>query len=112
MKPVDLELSPSVVPPEVPTADNDEHSLGEQEDLYNDRFKKDTTWRCRLSWWVMIVDSAWLATILVILFLNTKCLHLSDAVLITLLGTTTINVLGLAFIILRGLFSSSYTRKS
>lgn len=103
----EIQLSSSVIRPEASTNDNDGHSLKEQEKLYNDRFSKDTTWRCRLSWWVIIVDSVWLVTILVILFLNKCCIHLTDSVLITLLGTTTINVLGLAFIVLKGLFDTN-----
>lgn len=102
---MDIELSPAVTPPDTSyIADKDEHSLREQKILYNDRFKKDTTWRCRLSWWVIGVDSVWLTSILVILFLNTKSIQLSDSVLLMLLGTTTVNVLGLAFIVLKGLF--------
>lgn len=72
----------------------------------NDRFEKDTRWRYRLSWWVIGVDSVWLAAVLSILALNSGYLHLTDAVLITLLATTTANVLGLAFIVLKGLFSN------
>lgn len=110
---MDIELSSSVTPPDTSyIADKDEHSLREQKILYNDRFKKDTKWRCRLSWWVIGVDSVWLASILVILFLNTQCIQLSDSVLLMLLGTTTVNVLGLAFIILNGLFGSNETSKN
>ena len=105
-------LSPSVAPPIASTLDNDEHSLKEQEKLYNVRFKNDTKWRCRLSWWVIIVDSAWLLLVIVILFLNDLFLHLDNSVLITLLGTTTANVLGLAVIVLRGLFRNNDTLKS
>lgn len=107
----EIKLSSSVTRPEVSTYDNDGRSLKEQEKLYNDRYKKDTTWRCRLSWWVIIVDSVWLLSILIILMINNRCLKLSDIVLITLLGTTTINILGLAFIILRGLFDPSSNNK-
>lgn len=92
------------------TNNNDIKSLKEQEhDLKNERYKSDTTWRCRLSWWVIIVDSVWLIAVLVILMLNNCVFELSDAVLITILGTTTINVLGLAYIILKGLFGIELT---
>lgn len=90
--------------PLVESSNNDIKPLKEQEqELRNDRFKSDTNWRCRLSWWVIIVDSAWLTAVLLILTFN-KWIGLSDIVLITMLGTTTLNVLGLAFIILKGLF--------
>ena len=58
-----------------------------------------------------IKDRKWLAkwsACIIILVTNNYCsLYLSDAVLITLLGTTTLNILGLSFIVLRGHFSSS-----
>lgn len=109
---IDIELSSSVTPPNTSSvADKDEHSLHEQKRLYNDRLKKDTTWRCRLSWWVIIVDSVWLLAILLILAFNSHYIGLSDAVLMTLLGTTTINVLGLAFIVLKGLFENNNNKK-
>lgn len=104
---MDFELSSCIEPPEVPSTDKDEHSLKEQKKLYNDRFRKDTKWRCILSWWVICVDSVWLLAILIILTHNQHCFFLSDAVLMTLLGTTTINVLGLAFIVLKGLFDNN-----
>lgn len=101
-------LSESILPPSTTlTSNSDVMSLREQEhDLKNKRYQSDTTWRCRLSWWVIIADSTWLLSILVILFCNTKYLQLSDPVLLMLLGTTTINVLGLAFIVLKGLFGN------
>lgn len=101
-----LQLSGAISPAETPTVDSDRHSLPELTALVNDRFEKDTRWRCRLSWWVIAVDSVWLAAVLSILALNGGYLHLNDAVLVTLLATTTANVLGLAFIVLKGLFSN------
>lgn len=108
---MDFELAASINPPAVPSVDNDGRSLKEQEWLYNDRFAKDTTWRCRLSWWVIIVDSVWLIIILAILVFNTRYVKLSDSVLLMLLGTTTVNVLGLAFIVLKGLFGVNTNNK-
>lgn len=94
-----------LTPPTAEPSNNDTKTLQEQElELRNERFKNDTNWRCRLSWWVIGVDSVWLTSILVILFLNTQYIQLSDSVLLMLLGTTTVNVLGLAFIVLKGLF--------
>lgn len=102
-----FELSTQLTPPVAETSNNDTKTLKEQEQkLRNDRFKSDTNWRCRLSWWVIIVDSVWLVAILVILFFNTLYVMLSDSVLLMLLGTTTVNVLGLAFIVLKGLFGN------
>lgn len=90
----------------VNNGDVDKQDLKEQKkSLKDDRYKKDTDLRCMLSHWVVIVDSLWLSAILVILLFN-RCIGLSDTVLLMLLGTTTINVLGLAFIILKGLFEA------
>lgn len=100
-----LEIVLKASRPDAPTSDKDNHTLKEQEALYNERYKSDTTWRCRLSWWVIIVDSVWLLAIICILILNGSfCKPLDNSVLITLLGTTTANVLGLALIVLNGLF--------
>lgn len=72
------------------------------------RFKQDIRHRHWLVLWMMVVVSAWLALVLVIVMFNLKwCLYIHDNVLITLLATTTINVLGLSKIILHGLFKSN-----
>lgn len=61
-----------------------------------------------LAKWSAYVVSGWLIFVIIILVTNNYySLYLSDAVLITLLGTTTLNILGLSFIVLRGHFSSS-----
>ena len=53
------------------------------------------------------VVSIWLAIVLLIVITNSLLrLGISDEVLVVLLATTTINVLGLANIILKGLFNS------
>ena len=54
--------------------------------------------------WSCIVVSYWLYVVLNIVKYNYSLYKLSDAVVITLLTTTTINVLGLTAIILKGLF--------
>lgn len=99
------ELSPSVEPPkDTSRRDDDQIPLKEQIKLYNTRYQTDTTLRTCFSYWVILLDTFWLLGVLRILMDNTKYFQISDSVLITLLGTTTINVLGLAFIILKGLF--------
>lgn len=60
-----------------------------------------------LAKWSADIVTIWLFFVIIILSMNNCCLCLSDAVLITLLGTTTLNILGLSFIVLRGHFSSS-----
>ncbi|MCW3107764.1 MAG: hypothetical protein JWQ09_2270 [Segetibacter sp.] len=73
------------------------------------RYSSDTLDRKWLAIWTAFVVSIWLTAVLYILFKNVKDIHLSDTVLVTLLGTTTLNVLGLSFIVLRGHFNSSKT---
>lgn len=72
-----------------------------------ERYKSDTKDRKWLARWTVIIVSTWLSIVLAVLILNKIfSLGLSDAVLITLLGTTTLNVLGLSFIVLRGHFTA------
>ncbi|MDI9365050.1 MAG: hypothetical protein QM541_08875 [Flavobacterium sp.] len=71
------------------------------------RYGSDTKDRKWLAIWTAITVSIWLLAVLSMLITNNKFLHLSDSVLISLLGTTTLNVLGLSFIVLRGHFKST-----
>lgn len=78
-----------------------------------ERYRQDTKHRDYLVRWVVYTNSAWLMAILVIVIAHgavnedgSDLFHLSDTVMVTLLATTTANVLGLALIVLRGLFNS------
>lgn len=76
--------------------------------LEAERYSSDTKDRKWLAIWAVIVVSLWLLLVIIILLLNKLCsINLSDNVLIALLGTTTLNVLGLSFIVLKGHFNSS-----
>jgi len=80
-------------------------SLDEQTKiLANRRYSQDTKSRKKLSYWAATVVSIYLLLVFVILFFNAKGIYLSDTVLSVLLGTTTLNVLGLMFIVLKGYF--------
>ena len=84
--------------------DTDRFGLKEQQAA---RYSQNTKERKLLSHWVMCVVSFWLfLTILVLGLNNLLNLKLSDVVCCTLLGTTTANILGLAYIVLKGLFSN------
>ena len=91
--------------------DIDSDDLKEQiklKKLESERYRSDTKDRKWLAIWTAIIVSFWLLTVLCILILNERLLFcLSDMVLITLLGTTTLNVLGLSFIVLRGHFKDT-----
>ena len=76
-------------------------------ELEVEKFDSDIKDRKWLAKWSAVVVSIWLILVVVILFLNKCLLNLSDAVLMTLLGTTTLNILGLSFIVLRGHFGTT-----
>lgn len=89
--------------------DIDSNPLGVQEDAKNERYKKNTSHRGRLIAWSAFIVTLWLVGVWVLLYL--VGLHndfrISDSVLITLLTTTTINVLGLMIIVLKDLFNDN-----
>lgn len=72
----------------------------------NRRYGQDTSHRHTLIVWVMIIIPVWLAVVLLIVTFT----EIDPSVKIALLGTTTINVLGLPLIVLRGLFGDDHTK--
>lgn len=94
-----------------PSGDIDKNELPEQEKisdhLRNKRYESDTNDRRWLAEWATATVTMWLFFVLIMLLTNSESLHLSDTVLSVLLGTTTLNVLGLSFIVLRGHFTST-----
>lgn len=87
---------------------DDLNSQINQKRLESIRYGSDTRDRKWLAKWTAWTVSVWLIVVISLLFLNNiLSLKLSDSVLIALLGTTTLNVLGLSFIVLRGHFQSS-----
>ena len=87
----------------IPTNDDiDSLDLKEQK---RERYSQDTKYRKHLAIWVMWVVSIWLATVLLIITAGAIWdLPMESNVQITLLATTTVNVLGLAYIVLKGIF--------
>ena len=81
-------------------------SLDQAKRYENERYREDTKGRKYLSIWAGKIVTIYLTYVAVILPLNFSYLHLSDAVLITLLGTTTLNVIGLMYIVLKGYFAA------
>jgi hypothetical protein len=79
----------------------------ESKSLENQRYKDDTEHRKVLSTWAGTLVTVWLVSVILILTNNYLKFHLSDSVLIALLGTTTLNVLGLMVIVLNDLFNKS-----
>ena len=70
-----------------------------------ERYGQDTRFRRHLARWVMFIVPLWLLAVVVIIVCSgIGWIHLDKEVLITLLATTTANILGLAFVLLKGLF--------
>lgn len=106
--PFNIKIAPKNIG-NVPTIDDktnvDALSISEQGKR---RFEQDTKHRNWLVWWTMGVVSVWLIAVLMIVAFNKKYnLLVDNNVLMTLLATTTLNVLGLARIILGGLFNTN-----
>ena len=98
--------------------DYDSLSLEDQEKKAKiDRIKQDTNDRRWLAQWASSLVSLWLFAVIILLFCNNQRFTfnlvghnvdimpaINDNVLIALLATTTLNVLGLTVIVLRGHF--------
>lgn len=77
------------------------------------RFAQDTKHRRTLVCWMMCVVSVWLGIVLLIVIFNKRMqIGIENEVLITLLATTTVNVLGLSRIVLNGLFGTQKRKKN
>lgn len=74
------------------------------ESVYRHRYSSNTKLRVELAYWAATLVSIYLLIIILILVHNHRLIHLSNNVLMTLLGTTTLNVLGLMAIVLKGYF--------
>ena len=70
-----------------------------------ERYGQDTRFRRHLARWVMFIVPLWLLAVVVIIVCSgIGWINIDKEVLITLLATTTANILGLAFVLLKGLF--------
>ena len=111
---IDATLDDSKDPQEEEPKENLDESLRLQNDalrIKNEDSRSNLRLRKFLAYWAAAIVSAYLAFVMYLIYLCTVCgCHQSDAVLIALLGTTTTNVLGLMFIILRGLFGDKGKR--
>lgn len=93
---------PETTPVELPVDNIDTYDLGKQKKV---RYEQNTRFRKHLSRWVMCIVPSWIGIILVMLFFQGfGLISINDKVLITLLATTTANILGLAYIVLKGVF--------
>lgn len=81
--------------------DYDEHGLDWQQ---TKRYAQDTKLRTNLTRWVQWLIPAWLALVMAVLIMSMFCGDIDSSVLIALLTTTTVNIIGLPYIVLKGLF--------
>lgn len=82
--------------------DVDVSSMKDQEKI---RYSQDTKYRRHLTQWVMHLVPLWLIGVFVVVCLCASgCWKLSDIAFSALLTTMTANILGLAYIVLRGMF--------
>lgn len=102
----DINVSRDSLPLDENKSGNDvDDSLSNVDDPRETRYKHDTKNRDWLTKATVRIIICWLtATIAIVLLSGFRCITLSDTVLCMLLGTTTINVLGLAAIVLKGFF--------
>lgn len=71
------------------------------------RFDQDTNHRGGLAIWAAVIVSIWLFCVLDIVAKSKKEYDLSETIIVTLLTTTTLNVLGLMVIVLNDLFNKA-----
>lgn len=75
--------------------------------IWQERFMQDTKHRSDLIMFTKFIVKLWIVSVItILLFSGCEVINfrLDNSVLCTLLGTTTMNVIGLAYIILKGLF--------
>ena len=79
--------------------------LSEKIDPPTERYKDTSQLRRHTGYWVMIVVSQWLFVVIcLVILVGLNSLELNDSVIITLLGTTTVNIIGLPYVLLKGLY--------
>ena len=82
-----------------------EPDLSEKIDPPTERYKDTSQLRRHTGYWVMIVVSQWLFVVIcLVILVGLNSLELNDSVIITLLGTTTVNIIGLPYVLLKGLY--------
>ena len=98
-----LDINYPMLPIVAEEEDFDKHGMEWQQAK---RFAEDTGHRKGLIGWVKWVVSGWLFSVLFVVTFNSLFrFGLNDGVLIALITTTTVNILGLAYIVLKGLFN-------
>ncbi len=93
----------------IEAGDIDTSSLKGQEKI---RYTQDTKYRKHLTRWVMHIVPFWLLGVFIVVCLCASHIwELSDIAISALLTTTTANILGLAYIVLKGMFPQKMEKK-
>lgn len=111
---MELDLDAIVGGTEVPTQEDIEKGKKEETKLFGAeirRFEETTDLRSLLAKFFAMIIAFWLLGVILILTGNAFRYKLSDTVLVTLLTTTTIQVLGMMIIILWDLFPGGKGKK-
>lgn len=102
-----IQLAPNAILNTIENSGNDPDSLNISEQKRK-RYEQNTLHRNFLVHWVAWVVSLWLLIVINVIIANARLkLGMESEVQITLLATTTVNVLGLAYIVLKGLFGET-----
>lgn len=94
----------------IDTEDPDSNNKEKQLKATVARFLEDTILRKNLAYWSATVVTGWLVCVMFTVW--GQKWPISDTVMIALLGTTTLNILGLSYIVLNGLFGQESKVKS
>lgn len=101
----DIKFDDYAIPRDLPNNNLDDVDDMTMRQQRKERFTQDTRFRKYLAVWVMWIVPCWLVLVIAILFFcGFQKMSLDSKVLIALLATTTVNVLGLAYIVLKGIF--------
>ncbi|MBX7147079.1 MAG: hypothetical protein K1X44_07210 [Alphaproteobacteria bacterium] len=106
----DLRINLAHLPAQVagPKITNDEKATRESEDLDRERTKQDLGHQRSAYRWILGAVLIWLILVMTIIFLTGfDVIHLSDAVMIALLTTTTANVIAMLWAIIKYLFKTN-----
>ena len=89
---------------------NDGYQLIKSDNHKKQRYEKDTKTRTRLAYGTSIFIEVYIICVCVLVwFTGLQKIKLSNPVFMTFLSTTTVNVLGLMYIILSGMFKKKAT---
>ena len=119
---LDVIRADPAIPDETASSEITELEVDHEKDrrqILNEGLKQDLELRKSFAWDIFYLIIGWLLLVFAVLFLQgfsvaicTHTFRLSDAIILALIGGTTINVLGIFIIVVRYLFPQSVTSVS